>query len=152
MRTRSMCDQWARTFGGLADPGYADSRGSSCASASGASSEHVLAYREIAIRRRYRVFAISCFYRKITIMGASEMSRARMRAPADFGLAIQQARLAGGMTQTDLAAAVGVPQSTVSDVESGKSTIYMRRLLDMMRATGVELTATWEDERDAARG
>lgn len=80
------------------------------------------------------------------------MQSCGVRAPADFGLAIQQARLAGGMTQTDLADAVGVPQSTVSDVESGKSTIYVRRLLDMMRATGVELTATWEDERDAARG
>ncbi|WTQ38499.1 helix-turn-helix domain-containing protein [Nocardioides sp. NBC_00163] len=79
------------------------------------------------------------------------MSRARLRAPADFGLAVQQARLASGMTQTELADAVGVPQSTVSDVESGKSTIYVRRLLDMMRATGVELTATWEDERDASR-
>lgn len=80
------------------------------------------------------------------------MSRARLRVPADFGLAVQQARLASGMTQTDLAAQVGVPQSTVSDIESGKSTIFVRRLLDMMRATGVELTATWEDENDAPRG
>jgi len=75
----------------------------------------------------------------------------QLRVPADFGLALQQARLAHGMTQADLAGEVDVPQSTISEIEAGKSTIFMRRLLDLMQATGVELTATWEDEADAPR-
>ncbi|MER6936465.1 helix-turn-helix domain-containing protein [Nocardioides sp. NPDC127514] len=79
------------------------------------------------------------------------MTSTSLRVPADFGLALQQARLARGMTQADLAGEVDVPQSTISEIEAGKSTIFMRRLLDLMQATGVELTATWEDEADAPR-
>lgn len=78
------------------------------------------------------------------------MTSTSLRVPADFGLALQQARLARGMTQADLAGEVDVPQSTISEIEAGKSTIFMRRLLDLMQATGVELTATWE-EADAPR-
>lgn len=70
---------------------------------------------------------------------------ARLRAPGDFGLAIQQARLARGMSQNELAAEIGVPQSTISEIESGKSTIYLRRLLSIARITGIEFTATWRD-------
>lgn len=76
---------------------------------------------------------------------------ARLRAPADFGLAIQQARLVRGMSQSELAEELGVPQSTISQLENGKSTIYLRRMLDIMRATDIELTAAW-DGGDASRG
>ncbi|PJJ61448.1 helix-turn-helix domain-containing protein [Compostimonas suwonensis] len=76
---------------------------------------------------------------------------ARLHAPADFGLAIQQARLDHFMSQQQLAELLGIPQSTISEIESGKSTIYLRRLLTLARATGIELTATWEDG-DATRG
>lgn len=76
---------------------------------------------------------------------------ARLRAPGDIGLAVQQARLACGLTQTELAAELDVPQSTISEIESGKATIYLRRLLSIARVTGLEFTATWEAE-DAPRG
>ena len=76
---------------------------------------------------------------------------ARLRAPADFGLAIQQARVARGMSQTELADELDVSQSTISAIESGQTTILLRRLVDLAKLTGVELTATWEDE-DAPRG
>lgn len=69
---------------------------------------------------------------------------ARLRFPGDVGLAVQQARLARGLTQTELAAELDVPQSTISEIESGKATIYLRRLLAIARATGLEITATWE--------
>lgn len=75
---------------------------------------------------------------------------ARLRAPADFGHALQQARAARGISQVELAEELGIPQSTVSAMESGKSTIYLRRLLAIARATGIDLTATWGDH-DAAR-
>ena len=77
--------------------------------------------------------------------------KARLRAPGDFGLAIQQARLARGLSQNDVAQQLGVPQSTISEIESGKSTIYLRRLLSLAKATGIEFGATWEDD-SAPRG
>lgn len=76
---------------------------------------------------------------------------ARLRAPADFGLALQQARMAQGLTQGELARELGVTQSAISEMENGKSTIYLRRLLALARVAGVEFTATWEDD-DEARG
>lgn len=75
---------------------------------------------------------------------------ARLHAPADFGLAIQQARLARGMSQEQLAAQLEIPQSTVSEIENGKSTIYLRRLLSLARVTGIEFTASWGAD-DATR-
>lgn len=76
---------------------------------------------------------------------------ARLRTPADFGLALQQARIARGLSQTELATELDVPQSTISEMESGKSTIFLRRLLTIAAHTGIELTANW-DAPDAPRG
>ncbi len=76
---------------------------------------------------------------------------ARLRTPADVGLAVQQARLARGLTQAELAAELDVTQSTISAIESGKATIYLRRLLEIGRATGLEFAASWESD-DAPRG
>lgn len=76
---------------------------------------------------------------------------ARLRSPADVGLAVQQARLARGLSQTELAQELGVTQSAISEIETGSGTIYLRRLLSIARATGLELSATWEGE-DAPRG
>lgn len=70
---------------------------------------------------------------------------AELRSPGDVGLVIQQARLAQGLSQTALADQLGISQRSVSEIESGKPTIYMRKVFDLLRATGVELTATWED-------
>ena len=76
---------------------------------------------------------------------------ARLRSPADFGLAVQQARLARGLSQRELAAELGVPQSTISEIENGKATIYLRRLLSIARVTGLDFTASWEGD-DAPLG
>lgn len=75
---------------------------------------------------------------------------ARLRSPGDFGLAVQQARLMRGVSQRELAAELEVPQSTISEIESGKATIYIRRLLSIARVMGLEFTATWEED-DAPR-
>lgn len=78
---------------------------------------------------------------------------ASLKVPSDIGLAVQQARLGMGKTQTELARELRLPQSTISEIESGKSTIYLRTLFEIMRATGVELSATWPDgDADAPRG
>lgn len=72
--------------------------------------------------------------------------RARLYSPADLGLAVQQARLAKGLTQTQLADRLSISQRSVSELESGRPTIWARRVFDLMRATGVELSATWDDD------
>ena len=50
-------------------------------------------------------------------------ARARLNAPADFGLAVQQARLEAGLSQAELAERLQLSQSAVSEIESGKTTI-----------------------------
>ena len=47
--------------------------------------------------------------------------KARLRAPADFDLAIQQARMARGLSQTQLAAELDISQSARSEIENGKT-------------------------------
>jgi transcriptional regulator with XRE-family HTH domain len=67
--------------------------------------------------------------------------KAIVRSPADFGMALQQARLAAGMTQRDLAAMLGVSQKYVWEMESGKGVAAVERLLGAFKATGVKLIA-----------
>ncbi len=56
--------------------------------------------------------------------------RAPLRSPASLGVAAQQARLARGMTQAELAAELAVSPSAISEIENGKATIYMRRYFE----------------------
>jgi len=72
--------------------------------------------------------------------------RSVLRAPGDLGLTLQQARLARGLSQMDLATELGVSQRSISEIESGKTTIYLRKLFDLMDATGVELSASWSGD------
>lgn len=74
------------------------------------------------------------------------MSRAtaRIRVPADVGLALEQARLSQGLSQAELANRLDMPQSTVSQMETGAGTIYLRRLLEMCRELELDLSASWE--------
>jgi HTH-type transcriptional regulator/antitoxin HipB len=76
----------------------------------------------------------------------------RLRVPADLGLALQQARLARGMTQRKLAETLGIAQRSVSEIESGRPTIYLRKMFEILRETGAELTATWDDGEEADDG
>lgn len=69
------------------------------------------------------------------------MFTATVRSAADFGMALQQARLAAGMTQRDLAEQMGVSQKYVWEMETGKSVAAIERLLSAFKATGVKLIA-----------
>lgn len=71
---------------------------------------------------------------------------ARLRVPADFGLAVQQSRLEKGLSQNELSAETDIRQSAISEIESGKATIYLRQLLEIARATGLEISASWGDD------
>lgn len=70
-------------------------------------------------------------------------TRAQLRVPADFGNALFAARMSKNLTQVELAKLVGVPQSTISELESGHSTIFLRRLIKLARAIDLELFAEW---------
>lgn len=71
--------------------------------------------------------------------------RARLQVPADFGNALFAARMAKNLTQIELAELVGVPQATISQLENGNSTIFLRRFIALARAIDLELFAEWEN-------
>lgn len=77
------------------------------------------------------------------------MESMRIRTPLDFGIALQQARLSRGMSQQQFAEMLDLPQATISQMENGQSTIFVRRLLAMMSALDMTLEATWKQDADA---
>lgn len=77
--------------------------------------------------------------------------KSRLRVPADFGMAIRHARLQRGLSQEELAEILNMPQSTISQIENGKSTIFLRNLLEIARETGIDISATWKSG-DETRG
>ena len=94
-------------------------------------------YREITMGYVYCYFTIT--------RTPIALPPAHSRACGDFGFALQQVRMSRGLTQEELATLVGVPQSTVSQMESGKATKYLYRLLALAEATGLEFQATLND-------
>lgn len=73
---------------------------------------------------------------------------APIRTPADLGLALQQARLEAGLSQMQLAEQLGISQRSISEIESGKPTIYLRKVFALMLATDMELSAEWSSRED----
>jgi HTH-type transcriptional regulator/antitoxin HipB len=68
--------------------------------------------------------------------------------PESLGRLIQQARLSSSMTQDELAEQLGISQRAVTEIETGKATIQTRRIFEMLRATGANLTGNWIDTND----
>ncbi|MBB4128680.1 transcriptional regulator with XRE-family HTH domain [Xanthomonas translucens] len=54
---------------------------------------------------------------------------------------LRELRLAAGLTQVDLSAALGRPQSYVSDVERGERRMDLLQLRDFCNACGTSLTS-----------
>lgn len=76
---------------------------------------------------------------------------AKIHSPADLGMALQQARLAAGMSQRELSARTGVTQSAISNLESESYTLYAERLFKLLGECGVTITAEWDDSADLLR-
>ncbi|MCK6066462.1 MULTISPECIES: helix-turn-helix domain-containing protein [Microbacterium] len=70
------------------------------------------------------------------------MFTAKIASVQDLGFALQQSRMATGMTQRDLAQAVGTTQRYIWELESGKPAPALVRLLDALRETGAEITVS----------
>jgi len=76
---------------------------------------------------------------------------ARITDASSLGIALQQARLASGMTQRDLAERLGTTQKYIWSLEQGKDSIAITRLLEALSATGAIITLQIPEGDDAGR-
>lgn len=72
-----------------------------------------------------------------------------MASGRDLGAALADARQARGLTQDELATAVGLDRTYLAKIEAGSSVRRLDRLLVALRALGARVTVTLDD--DAAR-
>lgn len=78
----------------------------------------------------------------------------RAQSAADVGKIVTAARRHKGMTQAQLAAAVGTTQTWVSMVEQGKETAQIGKVLRLLTYLGVRLQvvdAPWIEQKDPGR-
>lgn len=68
------------------------------------------------------------------------MYEIRVTTAEDFGLALQQSRLAEGVSQRELASRVGSTQRYIWELESGKNVTAITRLLESLTAMGALVT------------
>jgi transcriptional regulator with XRE-family HTH domain len=69
----------------------------------------------------------------------------RIYTPASVGDAIRHYRTQAGLTQAQLAELAGIQRSYLSELETGKETEQLKRILRVLRALGVRMTV---DEAD----
>lgn len=65
--------------------------------------------------------------------------RASVKDAAALGLALQQARMAAGITQRQLAVKLGTSQRYIWALESGNDSLIIARILNILRETGAEM-------------
>jgi transcriptional regulator with XRE-family HTH domain len=64
----------------------------------------------------------------------------RIYTPGSLGDAIRHYRTEAGLTQAELADKAGLHRSYLSELESGKETEQLKRLLRVLRQLGVRMT------------
>ena len=64
----------------------------------------------------------------------------RIYSPASLGEAVRHYRTEAGLTQAELADRAGLHRSYLSELESGKETEQVKRLLRVLRQLGVRMT------------
>jgi HTH-type transcriptional regulator / antitoxin HipB len=64
----------------------------------------------------------------------------RVYTPDSLGAAIRHYRKEAGLTQADLANLTGLHRSYLSDLETGKETEQVRRILRVLKQLGVRMT------------
>jgi len=64
----------------------------------------------------------------------------RIYTPESIGAAIRHFRRQAGMTQAELAESAGLHRTYLSNLESGKETEQVRRILRVLRELGVRMS------------
>ena len=70
-----------------------------------------------------------------------------VRKPRDIGDAIRAVREARGISQEDLAQANAYDRFYLNGLETGRSTLYITRLLRTLKSLGITLSVTFDDGR-----
>lgn len=66
-------------------------------------------------------------------------ARGEVSSPAALGRMLQQGRLVAGLTQRDLADRLDTDQKYIWALESGKNSIILERIFEIMRVTGIRM-------------
>lgn len=77
-------------------------------------------------------------------------ARGEVRSAAALGRMLQQGRLVSGLTQRDLAERLDTDQKYVWALESGKKTIVLERIFEIMRETGIRMYMEIDSTPDRA--
>jgi transcriptional regulator with XRE-family HTH domain len=72
-----------------------------------------------------------------------------VRKPRDIGDAIRAVREARGISQEDLAQANAYDRFYLNGLESGRSTLYVTRLLRTLKSLDITLSVTFDPEGSA---
>ena len=73
----------------------------------------------------------------------------RMATAADIGMAVRKKRKEDGLTLADAAGLCGVGYRFMSDLENGKETVQVGKVLKVLNALGLEMTIAtrnWPNE------
>jgi y4mF family transcriptional regulator len=70
----------------------------------------------------------------------------KLRSGEQIGTAIKERRKTLGLTQQDLADALGCSQRWIWELEQGKENIYLKRLLRLCQMMDIKLTAELDIE------
>jgi HTH-type transcriptional regulator/antitoxin HipB len=73
-------------------------------------------------------------------MRSNDVVHGTINSTEDLGRAVVAARLAHGMTQTQLTTAMGLTQRSVSELENGKSKTLSTKLFDLLDQRGIQLS------------
>ena len=73
----------------------------------------------------------------------------QVRKPRDIGDAIRVVREARGISQEELARANAYDRFYLNGLESGRSTLYVTRLLRTLKSLGITLSVTFDADRSA---
>lgn len=74
----------------------------------------------------------------------------RIRSSRDLGQLIAAARRRRGLTQREVADALGVTQAWISEVEQGKQRAWVGQVLRLMACLGIDLACTIRDDSSAS--
>ncbi len=75
--------------------------------------------------------------------------KSKVATAADIGMAVRKKRKEDGLTLADAAALCGVGYRFLSDLENGKETVQVGKVLKVMTALGLEMAITarkWPNE------